>query len=71
MKHLLLLALLAFAPMQADNEEVYICMGPKSACYHKTPNCRGLRNCSTSIKKVTLKEAKEVHHRRACGICCR
>lgn len=66
MKYLLLLALLLASP---NESYVYICMGPRSECYHKTQSCRGLRNCSTSIKKVTVSEAKTKYHRRACGIC--
>lgn len=51
-------------------QEVYLCMGPKSSAYHLTPNCRGLRNCSTQLKKMSEKEAVS-KGRHACGFCCR
>lgn len=55
---------------EADAEAtyVYICTGPKSTVYHKTDKCRGLKNCSTSVKKVTVQEAEKMG-RRACKIC--
>ncbi len=52
----------------ASETYVYICTGPKSERYHSTKDCRGLRNCSASIEKVTLTKAKELG-RDACGIC--
>lgn len=36
---------------------VYVCTGPYAKRYHKTKTCGGLRNCSETIVKVTLKEA--------------
>lgn len=51
-------------------QEVYLCMGPKSSAYHLTPNCRGLRNCSTQLKKMSEKEAVS-KGRHACRFCCR
>ena len=61
---------MAFIAPQAVNETyVYLCMGGSSECYHKTNDCRGLKSCSKTIKKVTLKEAKEKYHRRPCGYC--
>ena len=69
MKQLILLSLLAFAPMTANETYVYICMGPSSECYHKDTDCRGIKNCSKEIKKVTLKEAIEKFKRRPCGYC--
>ena len=53
----------------SDDTYVYICTGPQSKCYHKNEFCRGLKSCSKEIKKVTLTEAKEKYHRRACGYC--
>lgn len=46
--------------------EVYICKGPYSKRYHYNKNCRGLSNCSTSIYKVTLTDAKKIG-RTLCG----
>lgn len=51
-----------------QSEGVYVCNGPKSTTYHKYSNCRGLNKCSTSIKKVSKKEA-EAMKRTACKIC--
>jgi len=48
-------------------EYVYLCEGPYSKVYHKSPECRGLARCSTRIFKVTLEEAKK-ENRRPCKI---
>lgn len=48
---------------------VYICTGPQSNCYHRTPGCHGLNKCSGDIRKVSKKEAEEKYRRRACKIC--
>lgn len=47
---------------------VYVCTGPSSKKYHKTSSCRGLKNCSKEVVKVTLEKAKEMN-RTACGYC--
>jgi hypothetical protein len=47
---------------------VYICKGPASKRYHETPNCQGLRSCSTKIYEVTISDAKNIG-RTACGYC--
>ena len=39
---------------------VYICTGPYAQRYHGKKSCRGLKNCSGSIKKVTLDEARQL-----------
>ncbi|MCW5521121.1 hypothetical protein J1N09_14830 [Aureitalea sp. L0-47] len=46
--------------------DVYICKGPYSKKYHYDKNCRGLSNCSTSIYKITLTDAKQMG-RSLCG----
>lgn len=38
---------------------VYICTGKYSKKYHLVKKCRGLSNCKSEIKKVTLIEAKK------------
>lgn len=55
------------APAKAKTEYVYLCEGPYSKVYHKSPECRGLSNCSTRIYKVTLEEAQKLN-RRPCKI---
>ena len=45
---------------------VYICKEPNSYVYHYSPHCWGLKKCSTALKKITEKEAKE-KGRRLCG----
>lgn len=47
---------------------VHICNGSASKKYHKTANCRGLRNCSTPIEKLTQTQAT-AKGRTACTIC--
>ena len=64
MKHLLLAILLVLAPTNSTDVThsgetyVYICTGPMSKRYHKSPRCRGLDNCSKEIQKVTIGYAK-------------
>lgn len=48
---------------------VYICTGPQSKRYHRTIGCRGLKNCSGEIRKVSLAEAKDKYYRTPCGYC--
>ena len=48
-------------------DSVYLCMGPRSQVYHKTQYCRGLKHCSTELKKVSLDDAINKYHRRLCG----
>ena len=47
----------------ANTGYVYECKGPKAKVYHRDPYCKGLNNCSASVRKV--KESK----RRPCRIC--
>lgn len=53
----------SFSPAET---EVYICKGPGSEKYHYSKTCRGLSNCSTSIYKVKLSEARRMG-RDLCG----
>ena len=70
MKTLLLLCIMLFASVQNSRVTyVYICMGPQAECYHKSTECRGIKNCSKTIKKVTLNEATDKYNRRPCGYC--
>lgn len=76
MKKILLFAVMAMAftsadmpePKQDATEYVYICTGPKSKRYHRTPNCSGLRSCSGKIVKITVHEAEQ-KHRTPCKRC--
>jgi hypothetical protein len=58
-----------FSIIHSSNIEqptVYICLGPNSVRYHLTNNCRGLQNCSTELKTVTIEEARKLG-RSLCG----
>lgn len=57
--------ILGFETMKKDS--VYLCMGNYSHAYHKYPNCKGLHNCSTSLKKVSLFYATHKYKRVHCG----
>ncbi len=50
------------------SEMVYICTGSHSKRYHRSPDCRGLSNCSRDIEKVSLKDAQD-RGRTPCEIC--
>ena len=47
---------------------VYICTGPQSKRYHKTPKCRGLDSCSKEIIAVSVDKARKMG-RTPCGWC--
>lgn len=49
----------------AQEPQVYICTGPHSKVYHRERNCKGLKKCSASVKKVPLSSI----NRPACKIC--
>lgn len=51
-----------------QSEEVYVCTGPKSTRYHKTPDCKGLSRCSADIRQMTRQEA-EAKHYTPCRMC--
>ncbi len=53
-------------PSPLKDGEVYICKGSNSKRYHFNKNCRGLRNCTTRLYNVSIKEAKRMG-RTLCG----
>lgn len=65
---LLLLYCCKSKPPKDLKSEVYICTGPYSEAYHKSPNCKGLDNCSEEIIQVSLKQAKD-DDRHPCHFC--
>jgi hypothetical protein len=50
-------AVLLISGSKADNT-VYVCDSPNAKRYHFKENCRGLRNCTYRIIKVTSEQAK-------------
>lgn len=62
----ILLSLALFACVAGDS--VYVCTGPHARRYHKFASCKGLRNCSREIKKISLEQAKKLH-KTPCHIC--
>jgi hypothetical protein len=60
-----IVALASFSTTPAE-DFVYICKGPSATKYHYTPKCRGLKNCSTDIYKITKAEAVK-EGRGLCG----
>jgi hypothetical protein len=63
----LLLAIQILATSFMYETYVYICQGPHSKVYHRSQNCKGLSNCSTELKEITVQEAQNMG-RRACRI---
>jgi len=49
-------------------DTVYICTGPQSKRFHKSPECRGLSSCSKEIKAVSIETARKMG-RTPCGWC--
>jgi 5-bromo-4-chloroindolyl phosphate hydrolysis protein len=53
-----LLLLLLLANARCAVQTVYVCDSSNAVRYHLKENCRGLRNCSYRVLKITLEEAK-------------
>lgn len=53
-----------------NSNNVYICTGPHSKCYHKSSRCRGLDNCSREVLQITKEEAESKYNRHPCQYCC-
>lgn len=49
--------------------KVYICVSSSASVYHQTRECRGLSNCTHTIKAVTENEAVNDYARRKCRVC--
>lgn len=60
--------LLTISGCGEKKSKVYICNGPYSKRYHKTENCKGLYNCSSSIEETTIEKAKD-RGRTPCDYC--
>jgi hypothetical protein len=54
--------------MGQSEETVYVCTGPSSRCYHSKRRCKGLENCSGTIRAVSIDEAIK-WGRRPCKFC--
>lgn len=59
-----LLLFLLFTDCKASDSHkvpafVYICDSGTGKKYHLDPNCKGLRNCSHRVVKLTLDQAKK------------
>lgn len=50
------------------SKTVYACMSKTAKRYHSTPKCKGLRNCSKSVKKMSVSDA-ENRGLTPCKIC--
>ncbi|MCJ8288446.1 MAG: hypothetical protein HRT58_00325 [Crocinitomicaceae bacterium] len=63
--------LLAFMQVPAsqnssDETYVYMCVNGKTEVYHVNRQCRGMKQCKHTIKKLTL-EAAKAKELRLCG----
>lgn len=70
-KLILTVALISFSSTTnnlspSDDTYVYMCVNGKTEVYHVNRNCRGMKQCKHTIKKMTLKAAKE-KELRLCG----
>lgn len=66
MKILLLSITLLFFNLPTDNSEVYICVSKTASKYHLSKSCKGLKQCTHVVKKVSLKEANKLGY-KLCG----
>jgi hypothetical protein len=58
MKKILLLLFTTFLLSFTAGNDVYICKSANAKRYHPDPDCRGLKNCTHEIVKVSLSEAQ-------------
>ncbi len=49
-------------------QTVYVCTGPKSKRFHSSQSCRGLRNCSGQVVKMSKTDAQKAGY-TPCKIC--
>ena len=61
-----LVSMISCSSNEVSETYVYICKEPNSTAYHYSPHCRGLRQYSTDLEKLTVKEAVE-KGRKLCG----
>ncbi|MBF4473061.1 hypothetical protein [Flavobacterium sp. HJJ] len=61
------IAIILFSISQNNDKEVYICVSSTATKYHLTKTCKGLDECTHTIKKVTLKQANELGYKNLCG----
>lgn len=66
MKALLILALAGCSLLPQN--KVYVCRSGTSYAYHNKL-CQGLSRCTHKIDTVTVKQAIERGHGKACGYC--
>ncbi|MBP2831879.1 hypothetical protein J8281_06730 [Aquimarina sp. U1-2] len=50
-----------------DEIKVFICNSMTSDKYHYKKECKGLTRCNDTIKKISLRKAKNVYGRNVCG----
>ncbi|WP_288897521.1 hypothetical protein [uncultured Capnocytophaga sp.] len=62
----LFVSMIACSSYEVSSGYVYICKGTNSYAYHYNPHCRGLKRCTTSLEKITEKEAR-AKGRKLCG----
>ncbi|MCI9844563.1 hypothetical protein [Flavobacterium pectinovorum] len=68
MKILLIsIIVILFGVSNKNDKEVYICVSKTAAKYHLTGDCKGLSECTHTIKKVSLKKANELGYKNLCG----
>ena len=61
-------AVVATSQSEETDEQVWVCTGSRSACYHRVEKCRGLMMCSSEVRLVPLKSA-QILGRRQCSFC--
>lgn len=64
---LALITITLFGISKNNDKEVYICVSKTATKYHLIGNCKGLAECTHTIKKVTLEKANELGYKNLCG----
>lgn len=67
MKIFFTLILMGFLTTSNQSSDVYICVSKTASKYHLSSMCKGLKECTHEIKKVTLKEANQLGYKKQCG----
>ena len=51
----------------SKNDAAFICLDSKASKYHRSKDCRALRECGLKILELSVGEAKSTYDRELCG----
>lgn len=55
--------------LRVNQRSVFICVSTGAYAYHKDTKCRGMKNCTHTIKEISIKYAVDTLRKKPCGYC--